>query len=95
MTFLKQRPGLLLTYMGLVFLCVGLAQTGRWRQFTGEQPHPAIMLPRRVAGVLVAVVSVATIAIGMFEVLFPSAFDAIGLRLWEAIPKPPEFPRSP
>ena len=92
--FLKRRPGLMITYMGLVFLLIGLAQTGRWRRFIWRGPHPVVMLPRRIGGALLAVVSVAIIAVGMFEVLFPSAFDAICLRLWEAIPKPPEFPRS-
>jgi hypothetical protein len=75
--FVLRRPGFLLLFVGAALLAYGSAF------ILGPQEHQgqtgwglALSLPQRLGGVILLGLAVAALAVGLFEFLLPSLFDA-------------------
>lgn len=87
---IAERPGIVLAPLGLLFLCTA----GGWL-FGEERMNSSSLLflatlPHRLGAVITVLFSLAVLAVGLFELAAPAAFDHIVESL-----KPPPHPPVP
>lgn len=82
---IAQHPGLPMVIVGVIVLIqaaivfIGYKQGGQWNVFID------LILLRLIPGIILVVIGVGLLGFGMFEIVAPNAFDAIGGALLESL----------
>jgi hypothetical protein len=85
-----ERPGLVIAPLGFIFLC----SAGGWLWGEEQMNSSPLMflatLPHRLGALVAVLFSLAVLAVGVFELVAPAAFDQLVDQL-----RPPPFPNLP
>jgi hypothetical protein len=82
---IARHPGLLLVILGIIILIqaavvfVGYKQSGQWNVFVD------LILLRLIPGIILVVLGLGLLGLGVFEIIAPNAFDAMGGALLESL----------
>ena len=84
------RPGILITPLGFIFLCTAFGWLWGDEQMNASVLMFFATLPHRIGAVITLLFSLVVLGIGLFELLAPAAFDEIVSSF-----KPPPSPKIP
>jgi len=82
---IARRPGFLMVVLGIIVLIqaavvfIGYKSGGQWNVFVD------LILLRLILGTILVVIGVGLLGLGMFEIVAPNAFDAMGGALLESL----------